>query len=1245
MNDRVIKTTIELAGEGSYKDKLNQIEKAMRNVNSQQKVVGAQFDQSDKSLAALTARMSVYQDRLTLQQAKLRAIKEEYERVVQLEGENSDTAHKLANEYNYASAQIIKTERAISGLKKEMGEAANKSRAWLKTTEEQKKALAELGKQAEQTAGKMSNALTAATTAAVTYSAKEYMSFGREMSNVATLADTTVVSMDKLSKQALAASNATGVAAQEIAKGAYTALSSGIDTANAMEYITEASKAAKAGQSDLNTVVDGSTSIMNAWKISSANATSVFEKLLVAQDKGKTTLGDISSQIGQITGLAPQLNMSLDETLAAVAALTKNGVQTSSAITGLRAVLSNVLKPTKEATEAAAALGLEFNAAALQSKGLTGFLAEVQQKTGGSSEELAKLFGSVEGLSQVMLLGGSAAGDYADALEGMQNSAGKLDKAFATVTNNSAERLSMSLNKLRNNAIEFGQTLSPYIDMASGSLEKLSARISALSADEQKSLLQTALWTAGGLKAISMLSKMITTVKLLGAAAGPVGIAAVAITGLVAAIAAAKHALDEASVDAAWDRFTERANANVSGEMNAIITANVDTTSAQEEMTAAIKGVYDKVAQDLTDGKADTPEVVAQLKMDIASLFAEAKGNLSGLGEEAGAYAEELKALEAETVAWVDGMAGKSTEYVNGHLGELDAIEARVQELIDKINEGNNSLRNENSEAYKLATAGATVNQETVAQGVSWAYTNRELDLQEIREKGAADKAAADQAYLDGVMSESKHLAREQEIAAQIEAETAETEQIYASRISALLRGVTEAFATMEPENAQAIANVVDAQRMKDILQEQIDGLDAGTIDLTTAQKTVQEIFDRVLGAGQINVLPIDTKNYAEQLNRELDGIVGRALDNVSVEDKGLVDTIMEVLNSDAGKALGVDTTDMQFALTTAFGQVEEIITQQKTEIADKIAESTPQTEEKAAEYVDSVADSVKTAVEKKQKDKATAQEIAAKIADKQSIVDTLNEVINGWNANDIDPAEAHAKVQGIYDQIFGEGYADFIPANTKIMAESLVESLNSEIAGMQETLCGLLMPVGAAGVEGLAGALSDPEGKVAAASAEMAGTAVDAAKNTFDSHSPSRVFHGIGQDAIQGLINGAGSKQAAVEAKFRAIARAAANAVRKELDINSPSRVFETLGGYTADGFINGIEKKLDAVERTMQGMVNPRGIRTATPEATARTAQGSRQTNVNVTYSGAFTRREAQRFGHELALQLAAENAGRGG
>lgn len=1140
--NRVIKTTVEIAGEGTYKDKLNQINNALKGLTSQQKVLNAQFSSSDKSLVALTARQAHYSEVLEVQRKKLALVRDEYEKVMKEQGGNSEEAQKLARDFNNISAAAMSTgkklaevERAIKETtaaaddvgkefedvsdqaqeaaknEEKLSSASSKAAENLdkvrKSANDQKNALVQLQKEAEKAADKMSKALTTVTTAAVTYSAKGFMDFESKMSNVAMLADTTAVSMDKLSKQAIQASNASNTAASTIAEGAYDALSAGIDTANVMHYVTDAAKAAKVGQSELGTTIKGSAAIMNAWKIPYSQATSVLEKMIVVQDEGQASMQELASQIGQITGLAPQLNIGLNETLSAVAALTKNGVQTSSAITGLRAVLSNVLKPTKEASDAAKALGLEFNAAALQSKGLTGFLEDVLKKTGGSSEELAKLFGSVEGLSQIMLLGGNAAGDYANALKAMENSAGKLDKAFATVTDNSAARLSMSLNKLKNNAIEFGQTLSPYIDLASDSLGNLSDKISALTEDEQKSLLQTALWTAGGLKAISMLSKMVATIKLMGTAAGPVGLAATAVTALVGAIVAVNKAMENNSLDAAWERFSEAANANVTGSMNAIITSGtIDTSQAESALTQAVKDVYGNVAKKLTDGEADTPEIVATLQEDIASLFASAEENLSGLGDEAGGYAEQLQQLEAETAAWVDAMARQSTSYVQEHMGELEAIQAKVQEVIDKINEGNASLRDENSEAYRLATGGATTNQDTIARGVSWAYTNRELSLQGIREKAAADLAAADAEYAKGVKDAAEHLEAEKEIAAWSEAEIAKVEQTYQNRMTEIMQGIVNAFASTEPENAQAIADVISAQKIIDALQEQIDGLKSGAIDYETAKNAIQGIYDEVFGEGKRDVSE-KAGSWALDLQATLYEEINKALAGMSTEDLGLMDTIAEILNSEAGKALNIDTTDMESALKTAFSGV------------------------------------------------------------------------------------------------------------------------------------------GTAGVDGMTEGMSDPEGKVIAAGESMADDAIETVRNGLEVNSPSRVFRRIGQDTIQGFINGATSKQSAVVARFRAIARAAVNAARAELQINSPSKVFETIGGYTADGFINGINNKLDAVERTMQGMVNTGSIRTQMSDAPARTAQGTSQTTVNVHYSGAFTQREARRFGREFAYQIAADNARKGG
>lgn len=1285
-DSRVIKTTLELSGEGTYTKKLKEIKQVMQGVDSEFKAVSARFDKNDKSLAALTARYGAHEDKLDLQRKALKLIREEYDKIVEAEGENSETARKLAVEYNKMYAQALKTEGTLEKLGKsikissqeakeaedalggatkaeeKLGKAARETAGELgkvdKASKAQTQALKTLQDQAERTAGRLSDALTGATIATVTASAKAYMDFGAEMSNVATLADTTAVSMEELSAQALKASDDARTAAENIAQGAYEALSSGIDTANVMRFTTEAAKAAKAGQGELTEVIGGATSAMNAWKIANTESTSVFEKMLVAQDKGKTTLGELSGQIGQITGLAPQLNVSLDEVLAATAALTKNGAQTSSAITGLRAVMSNVIKPTAEAAKAAEALGLEFNAAALQSKGLTGFLQDVLDKTGGSTEKLAKLFGSVEGLSQVMLLGGSAAADYEDALDAMTNSAGRLDKAFGTVTNNSAAKMQASLNKLKNNAIRFGQTLSPYIDMASGSLEKLSERISAMSATEQKALLQTALWTAGGLKAVSMLSKMVTVVTALGKYAGPVGLAATAIGAVTAAIIALNKAADERDLEKTWDSFREAANENISGNMAATINATIDTTAAKtsietavEELRTALTGidvltdserntilgvingdvdaitsaltsagltpeeaedagstitqawdnfktavgdikgienidqittligedyekvvealktfglsdadaqkvatelqayqdtvggalsefdvfgreeiitfskavtndklalinmlrrfglkdseinsivevynasvnsltgkmvnVYEAIGKKLTDGEADTTETVDALKKGVADLFTDAESKLDGMGEKAGGYAATLESLEKETVEWIGRMAGKSTDYVLAHLGELETIQQRVQEITAEIDAANNALMSEGKISYDLTVAGASTNQDTIAKGIQYAFQNYKLDTQAIEEEAAAQMAEADQAFANGVTDAAQHLQAEQAIEEWQAGETAKLEQTYREQMSKLLQGVYEAYAESTPEEAALVKEISDKLNTADILRDALDMLQSSEneVDTTKAQQAIQSVYEQMFGEEGLKMPP----GKAEEVAKQLDAEINAAIKKLNTEDGGFADTLMEIFASDAANPLDIDTTSMEDVFRAAMGDV------------------------------------------------------------------------------------------------------------------------------------------GGAGIEGIVAGLTDPDGKTVTAAEGLAGKTAEAAGTAFGSTTSVSAYEDVGSGVVQSIIDGIGKKETELNARIAAMAQRAREAARQ------------------ADALINGVNRRVSQLGYSSGGTTGA-----GKPTETQPIAMNKNATTVNVSYSGAFTKREAKRFGTALAGQIASEIAAKGG
>ena len=253
------------------------------------------------------------------------------------------------------------------------------------------------------------------------------------------------------------------------AQAFYQAISAGAGSAEeATALLTAANKLAIGGVTDVTTAVDGLTSVTNAYGINTTEASRVSDAFFVAMRAGKTTVGELSGSIGKVAATAATAGLSFEETLGSISALTTQGIATAEAVTGLKATLSNILKPSKEASDAAKELGIDFSLAGLQSKGLSGFLDELVTATGGSEEKLLDLFGSTEALNTVFALTGGAAKTFNEIMVDMSNSAGQTDQAFSKVSNTMSQKLDVLKGKFAGTGIELGNFVvaasTPFVD-------------------------------------------------------------------------------------------------------------------------------------------------------------------------------------------------------------------------------------------------------------------------------------------------------------------------------------------------------------------------------------------------------------------------------------------------------------------------------------------------------------------------------------------------------------------------------------------------------------------------------------------------------------------------------------------------------------------------------------------------------------------------------------------------------------
>jgi TP901 family phage tail tape measure protein len=259
--------------------------------------------------------------------------------------------------------------------------------------------------------------------------AKGAIEFEQAMASVSTLLDNTS-GIPAITEQVRELAAEFGGDATANAKALYSILSAGVsDVTDAMSVLRTANELALGGITSVDTAAKGVTATLNAYRLNVGRAGDVSDAFFTAAKSGATDIDQLAQSIGRVAPVASAVGVGFDQLFAAIATLTNAGLSTDEAVTQIRSALASVISPSQDAKNAAKELGVEFSAAALKSKGLSGFLADIATKAGGNQEALSRLFGNVNALQAVLSLGGTQAKAYADALADMGNRAGATQEA------------------------------------------------------------------------------------------------------------------------------------------------------------------------------------------------------------------------------------------------------------------------------------------------------------------------------------------------------------------------------------------------------------------------------------------------------------------------------------------------------------------------------------------------------------------------------------------------------------------------------------------------------------------------------------------------------------------------------------------------------------------------------------------------------------------------------------------------
>lgn len=319
------------------------------------------------------------------------------------------------------------------------------------------------------------------------------------------------------------------IARDQLANGLYQTISNGVPEDNWIEFLNTSARSAVGGLADINKVVGVTSTLIKNYGLEWSAAADIQDKIQLTAKNGVTSFEQLSQALPRVTGNAATLGVSIDELMGTFATLTGVSGNTAEVSTQLAAIFTALVKPSSEAAEMAAKMGIQFDAASIKAAGgfqnflnqLDGSIKAYAQANGVLEQEVySKLFGSAEAIRALIPLQGELADKFTANVANMVNSAGTMDAAYADMSSH-GEAVNQMLRNQWAAVIDVisGVTSAaqPYINFVSGLLSTGSSAAILITTFKSLNVQQALVATRAKLAGVAM-----TTLGLRGKSAAAI---------------------------------------------------------------------------------------------------------------------------------------------------------------------------------------------------------------------------------------------------------------------------------------------------------------------------------------------------------------------------------------------------------------------------------------------------------------------------------------------------------------------------------------------------------------------------------------------------------------------------------------------------------------------------------------------------------------------------------------------------
>lgn len=291
----------------------------------------------------------------------------------------SDGVATATRRLDSLNATAQNTGKATGNVSREMNNAERSMRATTNAANQLQKAMATLG-----------------LTLSAAYAVKTVLDFEKSMAQVKAITRATGAEFDALNAKAKELGRETRFSTAEAAEAMRFLAQAGLRTNEVLTASRDVLSLAQAGGLGLADAAEIASKALRSFQLEAEEMGRVSDLLAKTFTVANTNVQELGEAFRYVAPVATAFGVSMEDTTAAIAALSDAGISASMAGTGLRGILIRLSNPTKQAQRALEDAGLSMDQLNIKTKGFLPVL-EALGKSSLTVEQAMTIFGQRAG--------------------------------------------------------------------------------------------------------------------------------------------------------------------------------------------------------------------------------------------------------------------------------------------------------------------------------------------------------------------------------------------------------------------------------------------------------------------------------------------------------------------------------------------------------------------------------------------------------------------------------------------------------------------------------------------------------------------------------------------------------------------------------------------------------------------------------------------------------------------------------